>query len=67
MEFESIEMVKEFYNSFAKNRGFGVRVCSTKPERAILVCCNEGHPKVKVSTDEENQDTLLKIVLYEMS
>jgi len=40
MEFESIEMVREFYNSFAKNRDFGVRVCvcSTKPKRAILVC-----------------------------
>jgi hypothetical protein len=37
MEFKSIEEVKEFYNSFAKNMGFGVRVRSTKPKRAILV------------------------------
>ncbi|KAJ1403396.1 FAR1 DNA-binding domain, partial [Sesbania bispinosa] len=56
MTFESIEKVREFYNSFAKKMGFGVRVRSTKPKRAVLVCCNEGQHKVKSSGNEEIQD-----------
>ncbi|XP_057444618.1 protein FAR1-RELATED SEQUENCE 5-like [Lotus japonicus] len=57
MEFESIEKVREFYNSFAKKNGFGVRVRSSKPKRAVLVCCNEGQHKVKISRTEEIQDS----------
>jgi hypothetical protein len=56
MEFKSMEEVREFYNSFAKKMGFGVRVRSTKPKRAILVCCNEGHRIVKSSINKEIED-----------
>lgn len=56
MEFKSVEKVREFYNSFAKRMGFGVRVRSTKPKRAVFVCCNEGHHIVKSSINKEIQD-----------
>jgi len=42
MEFKTFEKVREFYNSFARKIGFGLRVRSTKPKRTILVCSNEG-------------------------
>ncbi|KAF1864300.1 hypothetical protein Lal_00029458 [Lupinus albus] len=58
MEFDSIENVREFYNFFAKNKGFGVRVRSTKPKRAILVCCSEGQHKVKSGANEEAEDNV---------
>ncbi|XP_045792032.1 protein FAR1-RELATED SEQUENCE 5-like [Trifolium pratense] len=55
MEFKTVEKVREFYNSFAKRLGFGVRVRSTKPKRAILVCCNEGQHMMKSSRNKEIQ------------
>lgn len=69
MEFESIEMVKEFYNSFAKkNRGFGARtlVQLNKKEQYWCVAMkvtiksqNLRMKKIKITV------ALLKIVLYE--
>ncbi|KAK7282384.1 hypothetical protein RIF29_11092 [Crotalaria pallida] len=56
MEFECIEKVKEFYNSFAKKNGFGVRVRSSKPKITVLVCCNEGQRKEKSCANEETVD-----------
>jgi hypothetical protein len=56
MEFKTIEKVREFYNSFAKRLGFGVRIRSTKPKKAILVCCNEGQHMVKSYKNKEIQD-----------
>ncbi|KAG5020486.1 hypothetical protein JHK87_016341 [Glycine soja] len=32
LEFESLEKVREFYNSFAKKNGFGIRIQSSKPK-----------------------------------
>ena len=45
MEFELIEKVREFCTAFAKKKGFGIRVRSSKPNNAIFVCCNEGYTK----------------------
>ncbi|KAL6567684.1 hypothetical protein OROGR_001352 [Orobanche gracilis] len=56
MQFKTVEMVRDLYNSFAKNRGFGVRIRSSKPKRAVLVCCNEGRYKVKSCGNEELHD-----------
>ena len=47
MEFVTLKQVKDFYNSFAKKIGFGARIRSSKPKRAILVCCNEGQRKLE--------------------
>ncbi|KAJ1418271.1 FAR1 DNA-binding domain [Sesbania bispinosa] len=58
MEFESIKKAREFYISFAKKRGFGVRIRSTKPKRAVLICCNEGQHQVKSAGYEEIQDSV---------
>ena len=56
MEFESIEKIREFYIAFAKMKGFGICVHSSKPKRAIFVCCNDGQHKVKSSVSEEIED-----------
>ena len=53
MEFESIEKIRKFYTAFAKKRGFGIHVCSTKPKFTMFVCCNEGQHKAKSSTNAE--------------
>ncbi|WJX82272.1 hypothetical protein P8452_65054 [Trifolium repens] len=42
LEFDSLEEVKNFYTSFAKNEGFGIRTRSTKTNLCILVCSNAG-------------------------
>jgi hypothetical protein len=52
MEFDSLEDVKEFYTSFAKKEGFGVRIRSTKPNFCILVCSNAGKHIVKSESGE---------------
>nr|KYP44840.1 Protein FAR1-RELATED SEQUENCE 5 [Cajanus cajan] len=57
MEFVSFEKVREFYNSFAKKRGFGVSIHSSKPKRSILVCCNEDQNKVKKYRNEKKCST----------
>ncbi|KEH26256.1 hypothetical protein MTR_6g048540 [Medicago truncatula] len=56
MEFKTFKKVREFYNLFARKIGFGLRVRSTKPKRAILVCSNEGQHLVKSSNNKEIQD-----------
>ena len=53
MEFDSLTDVKEFYTSFAKKEGFGVRTRSTKENFCILVCSNEGKHIVKSGNEEE--------------
>ncbi|PNX75333.1 protein FAR1-related sequence 5-like, partial [Trifolium pratense] len=52
MEFASIADVKEFYTSFAKKEGFGVRVRSTKQNFCMFVCANEGTHIVKGENEE---------------
>lgn len=52
MEFDSIADVKEFYTSFAKKEGFGVRVRSTKQSFCMFVCANEGTHIVKGENEE---------------
>ncbi|CAJ2665909.1 unnamed protein product [Trifolium pratense] len=54
MEFNSLEDVKEFYTSFAKKEGFGVRIRSTKQNFCILVCANEGKHIARSENDEES-------------
>ena len=56
MEFESIEKIREFYTAFAKKRGFGICVHSSKTKSTMFVCCNEGQHKVKGSKNEEVED-----------
>ncbi|AES59479.2 FAR1 DNA-binding domain protein [Medicago truncatula] len=52
MEFDSIADVKEFYTSFAKKEGFGVRVRSTKQKFCLFECANEGTHIVKGENEE---------------
>ncbi|KEH40723.1 hypothetical protein MTR_1g033820 [Medicago truncatula] len=41
MEFNAINDVKEFYISFSKKKGFGIRTRTTKEHFCTLVCSNE--------------------------
>jgi len=53
MEFNTINDVKEFYISFAKKEGFGIRTRTTKENFCTLVCSNEGKHTTKISNEEE--------------
>ncbi|KAF1886772.1 hypothetical protein Lal_00046009 [Lupinus albus] len=52
------DCVIDYTVSDAQNKGFGVRVRSTKPKRAVLVCCSEGQHKVKSGANEEAEDNV---------
>src|ERR1044072_954063 len=58
MEFKTVEMVRDFYNSFAKKRGYAVRIRSTKPKRAVLVCYKEGRYNGKSCGNEDVHDII---------
>ncbi|XP_024636596.2 protein FAR1-RELATED SEQUENCE 5-like [Medicago truncatula] len=53
MEFNNINDVKEFYISFAKKEGFGIRTRTTKENFCTLVCSNEGKHTTKSSNEDE--------------
>ncbi|KAG4949533.1 hypothetical protein JHK85_043408 [Glycine max] len=62
LEFESLEKVREFYNSFAKKNGFGIRIRSSKPKMTVLVCCCEGQHKVKGLVDKDTHDNICQSI-----
>jgi hypothetical protein len=47
MEFDSLKKVKDFYKSFAKIKGFGYRIRSSKSNYCKFVCARQGENKVK--------------------
>ena len=58
LEFESLEKVREFYNSFAKKNGFEIQIWSIKPNMIVLVCCCEGQHKVKSLVEKDTNDNI---------
>ncbi|XP_027348087.1 protein FAR1-RELATED SEQUENCE 3-like [Abrus precatorius] len=42
MEFDSLKKVEDFYKLFAKMKGFGIRIRSSKKYYCIFVCVREG-------------------------
>ena len=58
LEFESLEKVREFYNSFANRNGFGIWIRSSKPKMVVLVYCCEGQHKVKSLVDKDTHDNI---------
>ena len=58
LEFESLEKVREFYNSFAKKNGFGIRIQSSKPKMVFLIFFCEGQHKVKSLVDKDTHDNI---------
>ncbi|KAJ1377819.1 FAR1 DNA-binding domain [Sesbania bispinosa] len=54
MEFNSLEEVVGFYNSFAKAKWFGIRTRSSKKNYCISVCVREGERPVKSDKNEKD-------------
>ncbi|KAH1203430.1 Protein FAR1-RELATED SEQUENCE 5 [Glycine max] len=63
LEFESLEKVREFYNSFANRNGFGIWIRSSKPKMVVLVYCCEGQHKVKSLVDKDTHDNICQTSL----
>ncbi|XP_061368476.1 protein FAR1-RELATED SEQUENCE 5-like [Gastrolobium bilobum] len=47
MEFESFKRVEHFYTLFAKAKGFGIRIRSSKKNYGLFVCCKHGENSKK--------------------
>ncbi|XP_061355053.1 protein FAR1-RELATED SEQUENCE 5-like [Gastrolobium bilobum] len=54
MEFESLKNVEHFYKLFAKAKGFGVRIRSSKNNYGLFVCCKHGENSKKKNDDRGN-------------
>ena len=54
MEFDSLKKVENFYKLFAKAKGFGICIRSSKQNSCIFVHGSEGKHKIKSHENEEN-------------